>query len=217
MPPTPPVRLPLPARRASARRPPCRSASRAGCGDLHDGAQQRLVSLALQLRGAQAALPETGELAQRLDGAVSEVNGVLEELREVARGIHPAILTASGLRPALRALARRSAVPVSLDVQVAGRLPEPVEFAAYHAVSEALANVAKYAHASAAEVEIAVGDGALRVDVRDDGRGGADIGRESGLLGLKDRVEALGGWISLRSKAGAGTIMQIVLPLDDPG
>jgi signal transduction histidine kinase len=185
--------------------------------DLHDGAQQRLVALALRLREAQAALPETGELAQRLDGAVSEVNGVLEELREVARGIHPAILTESGLRPALRALARRSAVPVSLDVQVAGRLPEPVEFAAYHAVSEALANVAKYAQASAAEVEIGVGDGVLRVDVRDDGRGGADVGRGSGLLGLKDRVEALGGWISLRSEAGAGTVMQIALPLGDPG
>ena len=185
--------------------------------DQHDGAQQRLVALALLLREAQAALPEAGELAQRLDGAVSEVNGVLEELREVARGIHPAILTESGLRPALRALARRSAVPVSLDVQVAGRLPEPVEFAAYHAVSEALANVAKYAQASAAEVEVGVGDGVLRVDVRDDGRGGTDVGRGSGLLGLKDRVEALGGWISLRSEAGAGTVMQIALPLDDPG
>ena len=184
--------------------------------DLHDGAQQRLVALALRLRETQAALPEAGELSQRLDGAVSEVNGVLEELREVARGIHPAILTESGLRPALRALARRSAVPVSLDVQVAGRLPEPVEFAAYHAVSEALANVAKYAQASAAEVEIGVGDGVLRVDVRDDGRGGADVGRGSGLLGLKDRVEALGGWISLRSEAGAGTVMRIALPLGDP-
>jgi signal transduction histidine kinase len=184
--------------------------------DLHDGAQQRLVSLALRLRAAQAALPETGDMAQRLEGAVSEVNGVLEELREVARGIHPAILTESGLRPALRALARRSAVPVSLDVRVAGRLPEPVEFAAYYAVAEALTNVAKYAHASAAEVEIAAGDGVLQVDVRDDGRGGADFGRGSGLLGLKDRVEAAGGWISLRSEAGAGTIMQIALPLDDP-
>ena len=184
--------------------------------DLHDGAQQRLVSLALQLREAQAALPAAGELAQRLEGAVTEVNGVLEELREIARGIHPAVLTEGGLRPALRALARRSAVPVSLDVQVAGRLPEPVEIAAYYAVSEALTNVAKYAHASAAEVEVAVGDGVLRVDVRDDGRGGADFGRGSGLLGLKDRVEALGGWISLQSAAGAGTIMQIALPLDDP-
>ena len=184
--------------------------------DLHDGAQQRLVSLALQLREAQAALPGAGELAQRLEGAVTEVNGVLEELREIARGIHPAVLTEGGLRPALRALARRSAVPVSLDVQVAGRLPEPVEIAAYYAVAEALTNVAKYAHASTAEVKVAVGDGVLQADVRDDGRGGADFGRGSGLLGLKDRVEALGGWISLHSPAGAGTIMQIALPLDDP-
>jgi signal transduction histidine kinase len=185
--------------------------------DLHDGAQQRLVSLALQLREAQAAAPPgAGELAQRLDGAVAEVNDVLEGLREIARGIHPAVLTESGLRPALRALARRSAVPVSLDVQVPGRPSEPVEIAAYYAVSEALTNVAKHAHASAAEVEVAAGDGVLRVDVRDDGRGGADFGRGSGLVGLKDRVEALGGWVSLQSPAGAGTTLQIALPLDDP-
>jgi len=182
--------------------------------DLHDGAQQRLVSLALQLREMHAALPGAGELAQRLDGAVAEVNGVLEELREIAHGIHPAVLTEGGLARALRALARRSAVPVSLDVQVAGRLPEPVEIAAYYAVSEALTNVAKYAQATAAEVEVAVGDGVLRVCVRDDGQGGADVGRGSGLLGLKDRVEALGGRISLQSQAGAGTTMRIALPLD---
>ena len=183
--------------------------------DLHDGAQQRLVSLGLQLREAQAAAPPgAGELAQRLDGAVAEVNDVLEGLREIARGIHPAILTEGGLRPALRALARRSAVPVSLDVQVPGRPPEPVEIAAYYAVSEALTNVAKHAHASAAEVEVAAGDGVLRVDVRDDGRGGADFGRGSGLVGLKDRVEALGGRVSLQSPAGAGTTLQIALPLD---
>jgi signal transduction histidine kinase len=185
--------------------------------DLHDGAQQRLVSLGLQLREAQAAAPPgAGELAQRLDGAVAEVNDVLEGLREIARGIHPAILTEGGLRPALRALARRSAVPVSLNVQVPGRPPEPVEIAAYYAVSEALTNVAKHAHASAAEVEVAAGDGVLRVDVRDDGRGGADFGRGSGLVGLKDRVEALGGRVSLQSPAGAGTTLQIALPLDGP-
>ncbi len=183
--------------------------------DLHDGAQQRLVSLALQLREAQAAAPPgAGELAQRLDGAVAEVNDVLEGLREIARGIHPVILTEGGLRPALRALARRSAVPVSLDVQVPGRPPEPVEIAAYYAVSEALTNVAKHAHASAAEVEVTADDGVLRVDVRDDGRGGADFGRGSGLVGLKDRVEALGGRVSLQSPAGAGTTLQIALPLD---
>jgi signal transduction histidine kinase len=182
--------------------------------DLHDGAQQRLVSLALQLREMHAALPGAGELAQRLDGAVAEVNGVLEGLREIAHGLHPAVLTEGGLGRALRALARRSAVPVSLNVQVAGRLPEPVEIAAYYAVSEALTNVAKYAQATSAEVKVAVGDGVLRVCVRDDGQGGADISRGSGLLGLKDRVEALGGRISLQSQAGAGTTMQIALPLD---
>jgi signal transduction histidine kinase len=185
--------------------------------DLHDGAQQRLVSLGLQLRAAQADVPPgVGELAQRLEGAVAEVTGVLEELREIARGLHPAVLSESGLGPALRVLARRSAVPVSVDVQVAGRLPEPVETAAYYVVSEALTNAAKHAHASAAEVEVAVGDGALQVCVRDDGSGGADFGHGSGLVGLKDRIEALGGRIWLHSPPGAGTVVQIVLPVDDP-
>jgi signal transduction histidine kinase len=185
--------------------------------DLHDGAQQRLVSLALQLRGVQADVPPgAGELAQRLEGVVTEVTGVLEELRELARGLHPAVLSESGLGPALRALARRSAVPVSVDVQVAGRLPEPVETAAYYVVSEALTNAAKHAHASAAEVEVAAGDGVLQVRVRDDGSGGADFGHGSGLVGLKDRIEALGGRIWLHSPPGAGTVVQIVLPVDDP-
>jgi signal transduction histidine kinase len=185
--------------------------------DLHDGAQQRLVSLALQLRAVQADVPPgAGELAQRLEGVVTEVTGVLEELREIARGLHPAVLSESGLGPALRALARRSAVPVSVDVQVAGRLPEPVETAAYYVVSEALTNAAKHAHASAAEVEVAAGDGVLQVRVRDDGSGGADFGHGSGLVGLKDRIEALGGRIWLHSPPGAGTVVQIVLPVDDP-
>jgi signal transduction histidine kinase len=183
--------------------------------NLHDGAQQRLVTLVLQLREAQAAAG-TGELAQRLEGAVTEVAGVLEDLGEIARGLHPAVLTDSGLRPALRALARRSAVPVSLDVRVKGRLPEPVEVAAYYAVAEALTNMAKYAHASAAEVEATADEGVLQVRVRDDGRGGADFGRGSGLAGLKDRIEALGGRISLHSPPGAGTTLQITLPLSGP-
>jgi signal transduction histidine kinase len=185
--------------------------------DLHDGAQQRLVSLALQLRAVQGDVPPgASELAQRLEGVVTEVTGVLEELREIARGLHPAVLSKSGLGPALRMLARRSAVPVSVDVQVAGRLPEPVETAAYYVVSEALTNAAKHAHASAAEVEVAAGDGVLRVCVRDDGSGGADFGHGSGLVGLKDRIEALGGRIWLNSPPGAGTVVQIVLPVDDP-
>ncbi|HEX4399626.1 MAG TPA: GAF domain-containing protein, partial [Trebonia sp.] len=135
--------------------------------DLHDGAQQRLVSLALHLQQMQEAAPGAGELAGRLKGAVTEVTEVLDELREIAHGIHPAILTVGGLRPALEALARRSAVPVSLDISVAERLPEPVEIAAYYAVSEALTNTAKHAHASGADVEVAARDGDLRICVRD--------------------------------------------------
>ncbi|HJY94982.1 MAG TPA: GAF domain-containing protein, partial [Streptosporangiaceae bacterium] len=185
--------------------------------NLHDGAQQRLVSLALHLREAQAAAPEADELADRLEGAVTEVTEVLEELREIARGIHPAILTEGGLSSALRALARRCAVPVSLDIKVAERLPEPVEIAAYYAISEALTNTAKHAHASAAEVEVAARDGGLRVCVRDDGRGGADFAGGSGLAGIKDRMEALGGRIWLHSPPGAGTAVHIVMPLGGPG
>ena len=181
--------------------------------DLHDGAQQRLVSLGLYLREAQAGgPPATGELAGRLEGAVAEVNGVLEELRELARGVHPVVLTESGLRPALRALARRSAVPVSLNVQVPGRLAEPVEIAAYYTVAEALTNIAKHARASAVEVEVTADEGVLRVCVRDDGCGGANPGHGSGLAGLKDRVEALGGQIFLDSPRGAGTTLRAKLP-----
>jgi GAF domain-containing protein len=184
--------------------------------DLHDGAQQHLVSLALQLRAAQAAAPPgAGELVQELDGVTAGLTGVLEELREIARGLHPAILAERGLRPALKALARRSAVPVHLDVRVEGRLPEQVEIAAYYVVAGALTNTAKHAHATAAEVEVAAGDGVLRVRVRDDGRGGADFGG-SGLTGLRDRAEALGGRLALHSPPGTGTTLEITLPLDDP-
>ena len=185
--------------------------------DLHDGAQQRLVSLALELRAAQAAAPPgTGELVQRLDGVAAGLTGVLGELREIARGLHPAVLADGGLRPALKALARRSAVPVQLDVQVEGRLPEPVEIAAYYVVSEALTNTAKHAHATVVDVEVAAGGGDLHVRVRDDGRGGAYFGHGSGLVGLKDRAEALGGRIWLHSPPGAGTALEIALPLNDP-
>jgi signal transduction histidine kinase len=183
--------------------------------DLHDGAQQRLVSLALRLRAAQATLPpEAEEVAERLEGAVKEAVGLQEELREISHGLYPAVLAESGLRPALRALARRSAVPVSVDVQLAGRLSEPVEIAAYYAVSEALTNVARHARASAAEVEVATEGGVLLVRVRDDGCGGADFSRGSGLTGVRDRVEAFGGRTSLHSPQGAGTTLEIALPLD---
>ena len=183
--------------------------------DLHDRAQQRLVSIALQLRAAQAAAPaEASDLAGRLADAVAEVAGVLDELREIANGLHPAVLTEGGLGPALKALARRSAVPVRLDVRVRGRLPESAEIAAYYVVAEALTNAAKHAHASVADVEVAVGEGVLRVRVRDDGGGGADFAGGSGLVGLRDRVEALGGSLSLHSPPGAGTTLEVHLPVE---
>ncbi len=182
--------------------------------DLHDGAQQRLVSLGLQLRAALAAAPPgADDLAQLLEGAIADVTGVLEELREIAHGLHPAVLAEGGLRPALRALARRCVIPVRLDVQVAERLPEPAEFAAYYTVAEALTNTAKHARASAAEVEVTAGEGVLRVRIRDDGVGGADFGRGTGLAGLKDRVESSGGQIILESPRGAGTSLYAELPL----
>jgi len=186
--------------------------------DLHDGAQQRLVSLALELRAAEAAAPaDAAGLVEQLDGVAAGLDGVLAELREIARGLHPAILADGGLRPALKTLARRSAVPVHLDIQVVGRLPEPVEIAAYFTVSEALTNVAKHARATAADVEVAVRGGVLRVGVRDDGRGGAGFSHGSGLVGLKDRAEALGGHLRLHSPPGAGTVLEIDLPLNDTG
>jgi signal transduction histidine kinase len=182
--------------------------------DLHDGAQQRLASLALRLRAAQATVPaDLQGLSTELDGVAGGLNNALEELREFARGIHPAILAEGGLERALRALARRSAVPVDLNVRTETRLPDRVEVGAYYVVSEALANVAKHADASTVEVEVGSADGVLRISVHDDGRGGADFRGGSGLVGLRDRVEALGGRISLESPPGAGTSLQVELPL----
>jgi signal transduction histidine kinase len=184
--------------------------------DLHDGAQQRLVSLGLHLRSTvRAAMPPGADkLAAHLDYAAAELGGVLNELREIARGLHPPALAGGGLRPALKALARRSAVPVRLDVGVEGRLPEAIELAAYYVVAEALTNAAKHAQASVVDVRVQTGEGVLRVDVRDDGRGGADLSGGSGLIGLKDRVEALSGRLSVRTALGAGTCVQVELPLD---
>jgi signal transduction histidine kinase len=182
--------------------------------DLHDGAQQHLVSLALQLRAAQEEVPaELPELSGELAEVAAELSAVQEELREFARGIHPAILAEGGLGPALRALARRSKLPVRVDVRPRGRLPEPLEAGAYYVVSEALTNVAKHARASTVAVVVEAGGGVLRVHVRDDGVGGAGLGRGSGLIGLKDRVEALGGRISLDSPPGVGTSLSVELPL----
>ena len=186
--------------------------------DLHDGAQQRLVSLVLKLRTAQATVaPDAGELAGQLDDVATGLGEALDELREIARGIHPAALAEGGLRPALKVLARRSAVPVRLDVRVDRQLPEQVELAAYYVVSEALTNAAKHAAASEVHVEVQAGQGVLRIEVRDDGRGGATFAHGSGLVGLRDRVEALGGKLSLRSQPGAGTTVSIAVSLDDGG
>jgi signal transduction histidine kinase len=181
--------------------------------DLHDGAQQRLVSLTLQLRAAQETVPpELSRLRAELGQVAAELAGALEELRDYARGIHPAILTDGGLAPALKALARRPPVPVTLEVQLAGRLPEHVEVTAYYVVSEALANAAKHAGASAVHVEVdSVGD-VIRLVVRDDGIGGADPARGSGLAGLHDRVEAIGGTLRVCSRPGEGTTLRVELP-----
>jgi signal transduction histidine kinase len=186
--------------------------------DLHDGAQQRLVSLALQLRSSTQTSPRPGAdaLATQMDLVADGMIGVLDELREIARGIHPAILAEGGLRPALKTMARRSAVPVRLDLDVDRRLPEPVELAAYYVINEALTNTAKHAHATSMDVRVAADGGLLRICVRDDGRGGADPTHGTGLVGLIDRVEALGGLLTLRSPPGAGTTLQVALPLTAP-
>jgi signal transduction histidine kinase len=179
--------------------------------DLHDGIQQRLVALTFRARAM------TREPADELPGSAAElVEGlkeVSEELREVSRGIHPTILTEAGLGPALRVLARRSTVPIEVDVRVDERLPAPVEAAAYYFASEALTNVAKHAHANVVELNAAREDGVLTLQVRDDGIGGVDTGRGSGILGLTDRVEALGGTISIASPSHGGTTLCIRLPV----
>ena len=184
--------------------------------NLHDGAQQRLVSLALDLRAAEtAAAAGTGDLPRQLDHLATGMRDVLEELREIARGLHPPILAHGGLAPALNALARRSAIPVHLDVQFDRRLPDPVEIAVYYTVAEAMTNAAKHARATAAQIEVTARDGVLRLRVHDNGRGGADFTHGTGLLGLKDRAEALGGRLRLNSPAGAGTTLEITLPVSD--
>ena len=183
--------------------------------DLHDGTQQRLVSLGLGLRAALAAVPpQLGELERELSRVAEELASVFDELREIAHGIHPAILSEGGLEPALKALCRRSAVPVELDVYAERRLPEPVEVAAYYVVSEALTNTAKHAHASVVRVELDTHDAILRLAIRDDGIGGADPGQGSGLVGLSDRIEALGGTLQVTSPAGSGTTLLIEVPVE---
>jgi signal transduction histidine kinase len=183
--------------------------------DLHDGTQQQLVSLMLELRAVQAAVPaQLGELGSGLGHIAEGLAGVFDRVREISHGIHPAILSERGLRPALMALARRSAVPVELDLRAGRRLPGPVEVAAYYAVSEALANAAKHAQASVVQVELDMPGTIVRLAVRDDGAGGADPARGSGLAGLRDRIEALGGTLEVTSPAGGGTTLLIEIPAE---
>jgi PAS domain S-box-containing protein len=183
--------------------------------DLHDGTQQRLVSLALSLRAAEAKVPgELEELRAELAQTASGLAAALADLHEITRGIHPAVLTKGGLVPALRTLARRAGVPVQLDLRIDARLPVPVEVAAYYVVSEALANAARHAHASEVHVDLEAHDSVVELAVEDNGRGGADMRRGSGLVGVRDRVEALGGTIDIVSTPGQGTSLRVSLPLD---
>jgi signal transduction histidine kinase len=185
--------------------------------DLHDGAQQRLASLVLQLNaGADDATAEADELRQELARAAKAVTLALDELREIARGIHPAILTRGGLQPALRGLARRSAIPMELEMSASLRFAERIEVTAYYVVSELLTNAVKHARASVVHVAVERTNATLHLSVRDDGVGGADPARGSGLIGLRDRVEAIEGSIAIESAAGAGTAVLVSLPLDCP-
>jgi signal transduction histidine kinase len=183
--------------------------------DLHDGAQQRLVSLGLELRTAESCVPsELQPLKEQISHLVTTVAGVSQEVQEISRGIHPAILSKGGLGPALKALARRSAVPVDIDLDVDRRLPDSVEVAAYYVVAEALTNAAKHAQASGVNVCVQVAGASLRLVIRDDGIGGAAAGNGSGLVGLIDRVEALGGRMTISSQPGSGTSLLVNIPLE---
>jgi signal transduction histidine kinase len=179
--------------------------------DLHDGAQQELVSLALDLRMLKSRLhdPDAGPL---IDALSERLNAALEQLRELARGIHPAMLADHGLSPAINALAERAPLPVAVEIGLQGRLPAPVETAAYFVVAEALTNVARHAQATAARVSIARSGETLTVEVADDGVGGADVATGTGLSGLEDRLAAIGGTLKVVSPIGAGTHLRATIP-----
>jgi signal transduction histidine kinase len=180
--------------------------------NLHDGAQQRLVALSLEL-GLLGESAGTGDdLRGRLLAAKREVSASLAELRDVARGIYPAVLAGHGLAVAIESLVARASVPVRLEVDLSGRLPEPLEVAAYYVVSEALTNVDKHARATSGAVQISRDDSLVVLTVIDDGVGGADPMKGSGLRGLADRVEALGGELHVTSPDAAGTIIRVELP-----
>ena len=180
--------------------------------NLHDGAQQRLVALSLELSLLEEQLEGDPDTSARLSLARREVAASLGELREVAHGIHPAVVSGHGLEVALEQLVARAAVPIRLTVEVDERLPEQLEVAAYYLVSESLANLGKYAQASSARVEVSRSDEQLLVEVVDDGIGGADTERGSGLRGLADRVEALGGRLRVWSPVGGGTRVKAEIP-----
>jgi signal transduction histidine kinase len=185
--------------------------------DLHDGAQQRLVSLVMAVREAEFNVPgETAELREELSAIASGLTEAVESLQELSRGIHPAILSEGGLGSALRTLARRSSIPVDLDIATDARLAEPIEVAAYFVASEALANAAKHSGASGIAVSLERRRGNLLLTVRDNGVGGADAARGSGIVGLSDRVEALGGQFALESPPGRGTTISVELPTAAP-
>jgi signal transduction histidine kinase len=180
--------------------------------NLHDGAQQRLIALSLELSLLKSAVAGDGDVSRRLDQARDEIAASLGELREVARGIHPAVVAAHGLEVALEQLAARAVVPVRLNVEIGSRLPERLEVAAFYVVSESLANVAKHADATSAIINVSRANGHVTVEVTDDGVGGADTERGSGLRGLADRVEALEGRLRIWSPAGGGTRLRAEIP-----
>jgi signal transduction histidine kinase len=180
--------------------------------DLHDGAQQRLVALGLRIRALQASLPSGSDLNYQIADIGDGLAAASEELRQISHGIHPAVLSQGGLRPALSALRRRAALPVELSINVERRLPKSVEVAAYYIVAEALTNAAKHARASQVTVTVDADDERVRLSVTDDGVGGADPGGGSGLIGLKDRVAALGGQIDITSRDQHGTTVAARIP-----
>jgi signal transduction histidine kinase len=182
--------------------------------DLHDGIQQWLVALALRARKAAGIVAGGESAAQELSGLADDLVAVTDELREISRGIHPAILSDAGLDDALEALARRSTIRVDLDVGFQGRYDPTLEATVYYVVAESITNAVKHAHASVVAVRGAVRDGTIELEIRDDGVGGAVASRGSGITGLKDRVDTLRGTISFSSPAGAGTTIRMRLPLD---
>jgi len=182
--------------------------------DLHDGAQSQLVTLALGLRAAEGRVPAgMDDLKTEIGRVADRLTNVIDELREMSRGIHPAILTEGGLSPAFEALALRSSVPVKLSVCCEHRLPDKIEVAAYYVTAEALTNAAKHAGASHVQVDLRAEEDALRLSICDDGVGGAHPSGGSGLVGIKDRIEALGGWIEVKSSPGDGTQLDVEVPL----